>query len=73
MDIADALEANESLIKSENEADIAAALEAGKDKALVSRLTLKPGKASIIKLSFFYFFIFYILFCIRICVCHHIS
>lgn len=47
VDIADALEANESLIKSENEADIAAALEAGKDKALVSRLTLRPGKASI--------------------------
>lgn len=62
MDIADALEANESLIKSENEADIAAALEAGKDKALVSRLTLKPGKASIIKLSFFFYFFYFLHF-----------
>ena len=44
LDIADALEANESLIKVENEADVAAAQEAGYDKSLLSRLTLKPGK-----------------------------
>ena len=44
MDIADALEANESLIKVENEVDVAAAQEAGYDKSLLSRLTLKPGK-----------------------------
>lgn len=47
LDIADALEANESLIKAENQDDIAAAIEAGKDKTLISRLTLKPGKASL--------------------------
>ena len=47
LNIADALEANESTIKVENEADIAAAQEAGYDTALVSRLLLKPGKASI--------------------------
>ncbi|KAL5807054.1 hypothetical protein ACOSQ4_029787 [Xanthoceras sorbifolium] len=46
LDIADALEANESLIKVENEADVAAAQEAGYEKALVSRLSLKPGKIS---------------------------
>ncbi|PON90801.1 Delta l-pyrroline-5-carboxylate synthetase [Trema orientale] len=46
LDIADALEANESLIKAENQADIAAAIEAEKEKALLSRLTLKPGKIS---------------------------
>ncbi|EXB36719.1 Delta-1-pyrroline-5-carboxylate synthase [Morus notabilis] len=44
VDIADALEANESLIKSENEADIAAALEAGKDKALISSLATSIRK-----------------------------
>ncbi|KAJ0087996.1 hypothetical protein Patl1_31794 [Pistacia atlantica] len=46
LDVADALEANESLIKAENEADIAAAREAGYGKSLISRLALKPGKAS---------------------------
>ncbi|KAJ0027203.1 hypothetical protein Pint_35330 [Pistacia integerrima] len=46
LDVADALEANESLIKAENEADIAAAQEAGYGKSLISRLALKPGKAS---------------------------
>eukprot|EP00261_Vitis_vinifera_P036014 XP_019077257.1 PREDICTED: delta-1-pyrroline-5-carboxylate synthase isoform X1 [Vitis vinifera] len=46
LDIADALEANESLIKVENEVDVAAAQEAGYDKSLLSRLTLKPGKIS---------------------------
>ncbi|KAL5991726.1 Delta-1-pyrroline-5-carboxylate synthase [Asimina triloba] len=44
-DIADALEANENLIKVENDADVAAAQLAGYDKSLISRLTLKPGKA----------------------------
>ncbi|XP_031253971.1 delta-1-pyrroline-5-carboxylate synthase-like [Pistacia vera] len=46
LDVADALEANESLIKAENEADIAAAQEAGYGKSLISRLALKPGKIS---------------------------
>ncbi|XVF76686.1 hypothetical protein PTKIN_Ptkin13bG0286700 [Pterospermum kingtungense] len=44
LDIADALEANESLIKVENEADVAAAQDAGYEKSLVARLALKPGK-----------------------------
>ncbi|KAI4967328.1 hypothetical protein ZWY2020_028384 [Hordeum vulgare] len=44
LDVADALEANEDLIRSENEADVAAAHEAGYESALVARLTLKPGK-----------------------------
>lgn len=42
--VADALEANEKLIKIENEADVAAAQQAGLEKALISRLALKPGK-----------------------------
>ncbi|XP_062095475.1 delta-1-pyrroline-5-carboxylate synthase-like [Humulus lupulus] len=46
LDIADSLEAKENLIKAENQADIAAAIEAGKDKTVLSRLTLKPGKIS---------------------------
>ncbi|KAJ3668920.1 hypothetical protein LUZ60_010870 [Juncus effusus] len=46
MDVADALEKNEGVIKEENDADVAAAERAGYDKALVSRLTLKPGKIS---------------------------
>nr|AML23859.1 Delta1-pyrroline-5-carboxylate synthetase [Kosteletzkya pentacarpos] len=44
LDIADALEANESLIKVENEADVAAAEDDGYEKSLISRLSLKPGK-----------------------------
>ncbi|KAJ6432599.1 hypothetical protein OIU84_019774 [Salix udensis] len=44
MGVADALEANENLIKIENEADVAAAQLAGLDKSLISRLALKPGK-----------------------------
>ncbi|KAF8396846.1 hypothetical protein HHK36_018481 [Tetracentron sinense] len=43
--IADTLEANENLIKVENEADVAAAQQAGHDTSLISRLALKPGKA----------------------------
>ncbi|KAL1544715.1 Delta-1-pyrroline-5-carboxylate synthase [Salvia divinorum] len=46
LSVADALEANEKLITAENEADIAEALKAGYEKALVSRLALKPGKVS---------------------------
>lgn len=47
LNIADALEANESLIKIENEADVTAAQNDGYEKSLISRLSLKPGKASI--------------------------
>nr|ALP82445.1 delta 1-pyrroline-5-carboxylate synthase [Lycoris radiata] len=46
LDVANALEENEKLIKIENEADVAAAQEAGYEKSLISRLTLKPGKIS---------------------------
>ncbi|KAK9700085.1 hypothetical protein RND81_08G216200 [Saponaria officinalis] len=46
LDIADALETNESLIKSENDIDVAAAELAGYDRSLVARLALKPGKIS---------------------------
>jgi gamma-glutamyl phosphate reductase len=55
LDIADALEANESLIMVENEADVAAAQEAGYEKSLISRLALKPGKASTYCAPEFYF------------------
>ncbi|KAJ4840986.1 Delta-1-pyrroline-5-carboxylate synthase [Turnera subulata] len=44
LDIADALEANEKLISVENQADVAAAEQAGLEKSLISRLALKPGK-----------------------------
>ncbi|OIV98622.1 hypothetical protein TanjilG_12745 [Lupinus angustifolius] len=44
--VADALENNESTIRSENEADIAAAEGAGYEKSLISRLALKPEKIS---------------------------
>ncbi|KAG8085806.1 hypothetical protein GUJ93_ZPchr0010g10313 [Zizania palustris] len=44
LDVADALEANEDLIRSENEADVAAAQDAGYEKPLVARLTIKSGK-----------------------------
>ncbi|KAE9618100.1 putative glutamate-5-semialdehyde dehydrogenase, Glutamate 5-kinase [Lupinus albus] len=43
--VADALENNESMIRSENEADIVAAEGAGYEKPLISRLALKPEKA----------------------------
>ncbi|KAK1320414.1 hypothetical protein QJS10_CPA03g01719 [Acorus calamus] len=46
LDIADALEANEDLIRVENEADVSSAQQSGYDKSLISRLTLKPGKVS---------------------------
>ncbi|GAB2299725.1 Delta-1-pyrroline-5-carboxylate synthase [Dionaea muscipula] len=44
LDVADALEANEELIKGENEADVAAAQQAGYERSLIARLALKPGK-----------------------------
>ncbi|GAV70312.1 AA_kinase domain-containing protein [Cephalotus follicularis] len=44
LDIAAALEANEKLISIENEADVAAAQQAGYEQSLIDRLTLKPGK-----------------------------
>ncbi|MCD7465782.1 Delta-1-pyrroline-5-carboxylate synthase [Datura stramonium] len=46
LDIADALEAKEEEILAENEADVAAAQQAGYEKSLISRLALKPGKIS---------------------------
>nr|WEU50854.1 P5CS1 [Lonicera caerulea] len=46
LDIADALEANEKQIIIENEADVAASIEAGYEKSLISRLALKPEKVS---------------------------
>ncbi|XP_074567087.1 delta-1-pyrroline-5-carboxylate synthase-like [Curcuma longa] len=46
MDIANALEANEKLIRTENEVDVAAAQQAGYEKPLISRLTLKASKIS---------------------------
>ncbi|XP_068340737.1 delta-1-pyrroline-5-carboxylate synthase-like isoform X3 [Pyrus communis] len=46
LDVADALEANEGEIIAANEADVAAAQEVGYEKALISRLALKPGKIS---------------------------
>ncbi|KAL9316318.1 hypothetical protein ACSQ67_017319 [Phaseolus vulgaris] len=42
--IVDALEANEKIIRIENEADVTTAQEAGYEKSLVARLALKPGK-----------------------------
>ena len=45
LDVANALETNEKLIRIENEADVAAAQQAGYEKSLISRLSLKPGKA----------------------------
>ncbi|GAA0156071.1 dehydrogenase [Lithospermum erythrorhizon] len=46
LDVADALETNENLIISENEADVVDAQMAGYEKSLVSRLALKSGKIS---------------------------
>ncbi|KAK9155210.1 hypothetical protein Sjap_002690 [Stephania japonica] len=45
--IADAIEENKNSITDENEADVAAAEQAGYAKSLISRLALKPGKANI--------------------------
>ncbi|XP_015876587.1 delta-1-pyrroline-5-carboxylate synthase isoform X1 [Ziziphus jujuba] len=46
LDIADALEANEKVISVENEADVAAAQQAGYEKSLIARLLLRPRKIS---------------------------
>ncbi|KAK1384855.1 hypothetical protein POM88_022590 [Heracleum sosnowskyi] len=46
LDIADALQANEKQILTENEADVAAAQVAGYEKSLISRLTMKPEKVA---------------------------
>jgi len=43
--IADALEAHQEDIRVENEADVAAAQEEGREKSLVARLVLKKEKA----------------------------
>jgi len=51
LDVADALEENEDVIRAENEADVAAAQHAGYEKSLVSRLTLKPGKVALVYIS----------------------
>jgi delta-1-pyrroline-5-carboxylate synthetase len=51
LDVADALEANVDLIRTENEADVAAAQDAGYEKSLIARLTLKPGKVGPIHIS----------------------
>jgi hypothetical protein len=51
LDVADALEKNENLIRTENEADVAAAQDAGYEKFLVDRLTLKPGKVAPLYIS----------------------
>jgi len=45
-DVANALEANEDLIRVENEADVCVAQQIGIPKSMISRLTLKPGKVS---------------------------
>lgn len=46
LDVADALEANEEMIRCENELDVQAAQEAGISKPLIARLTMKPGKVA---------------------------
>ncbi|XP_061366065.1 delta-1-pyrroline-5-carboxylate synthase-like isoform X1 [Gastrolobium bilobum] len=46
LEVADALEKNENMIRLENGADVADAEEAGYEKSLISRLTLKPEKIS---------------------------
>ncbi|KAJ0246910.1 Delta-1-pyrroline-5-carboxylate synthase B [Hirschfeldia incana] len=46
LDIANALEANEKIIKAENDLDVAAAQEAEYEESLVARLVMKPGKIS---------------------------
>ncbi|KAL5202584.1 hypothetical protein ABZP36_013536 [Zizania latifolia] len=43
----DALEANEGLIRYENEADVVAAQDVGYEKPLVARLTIQSGKVGI--------------------------
>lgn len=62
LDIADALEANEKLINSENEMDVASAQQAGYEKSLIARLALKPGKARHAKLHKIFFSKYYVFF-----------
>ncbi|KAI3706314.1 hypothetical protein L6452_23963 [Arctium lappa] len=52
LDITDALEANEKVIILEIEADVANAQDAGYETSLVSRLALKPRKASQLEFVF---------------------
>ncbi|KAG5554991.1 hypothetical protein RHGRI_012513 [Rhododendron griersonianum] len=59
LDIADAVEANENLITVENEADVAAAQQAGYEKALIARLALKPAKARFCYNNFFCYILFF--------------
>lgn len=68
LDIADALEANEDAIRSENEADVEAAQYAGYEKSLIARMTLKPGKVvfHFILLPFSFFHTKYYLVCTNI-------
>ncbi|CAK8541731.1 unnamed protein product [Lathyrus sativus] len=50
LDVAKAIEENESMIRIENGADVADAEEAGYERSLISRLTLRPEKiASLVK------------------------
>jgi delta-1-pyrroline-5-carboxylate synthetase len=51
LDVADALEENVDLIRTENEIDVSAAQEAGYEPSLVARLTLKPGKVALVYIS----------------------
>jgi delta-1-pyrroline-5-carboxylate synthetase len=46
LDVADAIEKNESEIRLENALDVADAEEAGYERSLISRLTLRPEKVS---------------------------
>eukprot|EP00250_Pteridium_aquilinum_P012578 c20812_g1_i2 orf=325-2550(-) len=46
LDIADALEANEEIIRHENEQDVRDAQKAGLSKPLIARLTIKAGKVT---------------------------
>lgn len=55
LDIADALEANENAITSENEADVQAAQDAGYEKSLIARMTLKPGKVVLFPIPLYCF------------------
>ena len=62
LDIADALEANEDAIRRENEADVEAAQDAGYEKSLVARMTLKPGKVVLVFHFLFFLLIWNIIF-----------
>lgn len=46
LDVAEALETKEEVIRHQNEADVAAARQAKIAQPLVDRLTMKPGKVS---------------------------